>query len=128
MKVKVDPLKSSEYHQAEDLVEGVEYDVLAIEGDRFRVFSQEGPCRYPKSMFLITDSSIPEYWVKKSFDDSDEEKWESAWPVEFDYPGFFEDYFDNKPEAIRIFNAYIEKLGLKPELIVTEEGKLKRVR
>lgn len=115
MKVKLDPNKVHLYHEAEDFRPEVEYTVLEIEGNCYRLLPDNigGPYRYPIDLFIVTDPTPTLGWGATSA------------PDEFSAPGFYEDYFDNKRSAINTFNAYLERLGIQPERIVLDNGKMK---
>lgn len=56
--------------------------------------------------FEVTDDSIPSDWIWQRF--SDDEYYAS--PPELNAPGFFEDFFDHKEEAIRQFEFYLRRV------------------
>jgi hypothetical protein len=86
------------------------YDVIGVSADDYRVINERGePILYPHYLFEVIDSSIPESWAKKYFD-PDEFYID---PVELSKPGFYEDYFDGKPEARRIFENFLISQGIK---------------
>lgn len=116
MKIKLNPEKVSSFTESDDFTPGAEYTVITEEGyDSYRLLPDlEGPCLYPKDLFIVTDPTRPPEWE------------DGYGPVELLKPGFFEDYFDDKPYAIEIFNAYIQALGLPLERWITPEGKVKR--
>lgn len=62
---------------------------------------------YTPEVFEVTDARRPADWVE-SIEDGEP----YASPPEFHAPGFWEDYHDRKPEALRTFARYInERLG-----------------
>lgn len=82
-----------------------EYVVIEIDDEHFRVVDDDHePILYPKPLFDIVDSSIPDDWVKETFDDG--EYYIS--PREFQ-GYFFEDYFEGKINAVDVFKAYVNK-------------------
>ena len=83
------------------------YEVIGISADDFRIINDQGrPYIYPADIFTVLDETIPSDWVVKYGEGG--EKY--ACPIEFHEPGFFEDYFDGKPEAINIFSKYVINL------------------
>lgn len=80
------------------------YSVIGIDNDNYRVIDEIGePILYPKGLFDIVDSSIPESWIKNTFPDGDY----YIDPPELSEAGFYEDLFDRKPEAIKIFRSFV---------------------
>lgn len=129
MKVKIASQNSEYSHHTDDFLPDKEYLVLAIEGDNFRILSQEGPCLYPREIFEILDAERPADWITEQRQFKGKDKvFEFATPPELIAPFSFEAYFDRVPDAVSTFNKYLEKLGLPVEMIVTKEGKVKRIR
>jgi hypothetical protein len=54
---------------------------------------------YPPDLFRISDQREPSDWVSEHGEDGER----YAYPAPLNAPGFFEDYFDRRPEAIRTF-------------------------
>jgi len=83
-----------------DLTPGQPYVVLGIEADAFRILSDQGrPYLYPAEIFTIIDAREPDDWVNEH--GTDNERY--AYPSPLNDCGFFEDYFDGKPEAVATF-------------------------
>ncbi len=83
-----------------DLKVGQPYVVIGIEGNEYRLLNDAGrPYLYPPNLFRIADRKEPDDWVSES--GADGERY--AYPAPLNEPGFFEDFFDRRPEAIRTF-------------------------
>ena len=83
-----------------DLTPGQPYVVIGIEGDEFRILNDAGrPYLYPPSAFRVIDASEPGDWVMEYGDDGER----YAYPAPLNHPGFFEDFFDDRPKAVRTF-------------------------
>jgi hypothetical protein len=79
---------------------GQRYVVIGIEADYLRVLNDWGePCLYPPELFSVVDAKEPELWISETGDEGER----YAYPPEFFRPGFFEDLFDRKEEAMKIF-------------------------
>jgi len=90
-----------------DLTVGNVYRVLGIEADSLRIMSDEGrPYLYPPKLFVVVDPTEPEDWIT-SYGTAGERY---SYPREFNATGFFEDYFDDRPEAVAGFRGYVAKL------------------
>lgn len=88
-----------------DFMLGADYEVLAIEAGDYRIIDDTGrPYLFPPELFKVVDPTWGTDWVDRS---SDGVLYVS--PPEFARAGFFEDYFDHKPEAIAIFHRYINR-------------------
>ncbi len=86
--------------QYPELTPGQPYPVLGIEADDLRVLNDQGrPYLYPRELFTVVDNREPEDWVTELGED--EERY--AYPPLLNSAGFFEDFFDGKPEAVSIF-------------------------
>ena len=71
-----------------------------IEANGFRILNDSGrPYLYPPHLFKLVDSHEPCDWVTEYGED--EERY--AYPPPLNKPGFFEDFFDEKAEAVRTF-------------------------
>ncbi len=82
------------------------YEVIGIEADYYRIWNDdEKPCLYPLAIFTIVDTDKPEDWVIEVGEDGEI----YAYSPELNAPGFFEDYFDNDPDAIFTFQCYLNK-------------------
>ncbi len=76
------------------------YVVIGIEADQFRILNDAGrPYLYPPRLFACVDSRKPDDWVEERGDDGER----YAYPSALGKPGFFEDFFDDKPQAVRTF-------------------------
>ena len=76
------------------LTAGQKYTVLGIEADSYRILNdQSEPCLYDPTVFLVIDSSEPDFWVSNSGDDGER----YAYPPEWNHAGYFEDWHDNVP-------------------------------
>ncbi|MBI4609119.1 MAG: hypothetical protein HY726_08925 [Candidatus Rokubacteria bacterium] len=83
-----------------DLTPGQPYLVIGIEADEFRILNDAGrPYLYPSRLFRLVDSREPRDWVTEFGEDRER----YAYPVPLNKPGFFEDFFDEKPKALRTF-------------------------
>jgi hypothetical protein len=83
-----------------DLTPGQPYLVLGIEADDLRILNDQGrPYLYPRKIFAIIDAREPEDWVNELGEDNER----YAYPPPLNEAGFFEDYFDGKPEAVATF-------------------------
>lgn len=83
-----------------DLTLSQPYVVLGIEADDFRILNDKGrPFLYPHEIFTIVDAREPEDLVSEIGKDNER----YAYPPQFNGAGFFEDYFDGRPEAVATF-------------------------
>lgn len=83
-----------------DLSEDQPYFVIGIEADDYRLLNDAGkPYLYPSEIFEVIDSRRPENWVTEFGDDGEQ----YAYPPPLNGAGFFEDFFDHKPEQTAIF-------------------------
>lgn len=91
--------KSNDTHYT-DLSEGQAYFVIGIEADDYRILNNSGkPYLYPSDHFAIVDSRVPEDWITDFGDDGEQ----YSYPAQLNEAGFFEDFFDHKPEQTSIF-------------------------
>ena len=82
------------------LTPGQPYDVIGIEAGDFRILNDAGrPYLYSSSLFKVLDAREPADWVTDLGDDGER----YAYPAPLNNPGFFEDFFDGKPKAVRTF-------------------------
>ena len=89
--------KNSRYR---DLTFGQPYAVIGIEADDYRILNDAGrPFLYPYRLFTKIDSQEPSEWVTEFGDDQERYSYPSA----LNRPGFFEDFFDEKPKAVATF-------------------------
>jgi hypothetical protein len=83
-----------------DLTPGQPYVVIGIEGGEFRLLNDAGrPYLYPPRLFTVPDPSEPHDWVSEFGEDGER----YAYPTPLNEPGFFEDFFDGKPKAVKTF-------------------------
>jgi hypothetical protein len=83
-----------------DLTPNQPYVVLGIEADDLRILNDEGrPYLYPDHLFTVVDPREPEDWVSALGEDDER----YAYPPPLNDCGFFEDYFEGKPEAVATF-------------------------
>ncbi len=83
-----------------DLTPGHPYVAIGIEGDDFRILNDAGrPYLYPPALFKVLDENHPADWVMEYGDDGER----YAYPPPLNQPGFFEDFFDDRPRAVRTF-------------------------
>lgn len=89
--------ESSRYR---DLSTRQSYTVIGIEADDFRILNDAGrPYLYPSRLFVVTDRREPRDWVTKFGGEGER----YAYPSPLNKPGFFEDFFDDKPKAVGTF-------------------------
>ena len=87
-----------------DLTAGNVYRVIGIEADDYRLMNDEGlPYLYSASEFLVVDPSEPAEW--HTVYGAEGERY--SYPPELGDPGFFEDYFDGKPECVARLRRYL---------------------
>jgi len=80
------------------------YEVIGINYEDYRVVDDIGePILYPKYLFEVIDPSVPETWIREEY--SPDEYYID--PPELCRPGFYEEYFDGKPEAKAIFEQFL---------------------
>ena len=80
-----------------DLTAGQRYAVIGIEADDFRLLNDRGtPYLYPHQLFDVVDPHEPEDWVIEVGEEGER----YAYPPPLNTCGFFEDFFDTKPEAV----------------------------
>ncbi len=76
------------------------YVVIGIEADDLRIINDQGlPYLYPQEIFSIIDRAEPSDWIVEAGEDGER----YAYPPRLNAPGFFEDFFDRKPEAVAAF-------------------------
>jgi hypothetical protein len=86
--------------QYADLTPRQDYAVIGIEADDFRLLNDRGqPYLYPRYLFDVVDPREPEDWVTEVGEDGER----YAYPPPLNTGGFFEDFFDAKPEAMATF-------------------------
>lgn len=83
-----------------DLTYARTYAVIGIEADDLRLLNDQGrPYLYPRDLFEVVDAHEPADWIVEIGDEG--EKY--AYPCSLNAPGFFEDFFDAKAEAVATF-------------------------
>ena len=83
-----------------DLTPGQPYGVIGIEGGEFRILNDAGrPYLYSPGIFKVLDAHEPADWITEYGEDGER----YAYPAPLNSPGFFEDFFDGKPKAVRTF-------------------------
>ncbi len=83
-----------------DLKPGQVYLVIGIEGNALRILNDAGrPYLYSPHLFEMVDSRVPDDWVSEFGEDGER----YAYPTALNKPGFFEDFFDEKPKAVGTF-------------------------
>jgi hypothetical protein len=83
-----------------DLTPGQPYAVIGVEADDLRVLNDRGhPYLYPRHLFDVVDPREPENWVTELGEEGER----YAYPPALNDVGFFEDFFDDQPEAIATF-------------------------
>ena len=89
--------QSSRYR---DLSTQQPYVVIGIEADDLRILNDAGrPFLYPSRLFRVIDRHEPADWVTDFGDDGER----YAYPPPLNKPGFFEDFFDDRPKAVGTF-------------------------
>ena len=83
-----------------DLTPGQPYVVIGIEADELRILNDAGrPYLYSTDLFQVLDPHEPGDWVTEFGEDGER----YAYPTPLKKPGFFEDFFDDKPKAVGAF-------------------------
>src|SRR5258708_94489 len=83
-----------------DLTLGQPYVVIGIEAGAFRILNDAGrPYLFSPRLFKVLDAREPRDWVEECGDDGER----YAYPAPLNQPGFFEDFFDEKPKAVKTF-------------------------
>jgi hypothetical protein len=74
--------------------------VIGIEANDFRILNNAGrPYLYPTRPFQVLDPREPGDWITDY--GADGERY--AYPAPLNDPGFFEDFFDDRPKAVKTF-------------------------
>jgi hypothetical protein len=82
------------------LTPGQAYVVIGIEADDLRILNDVGrPFLYPRRLFAAVDSREPSEWVTEYGEEGER----YSYPPPLNKPGFFEDFFDEKPKAVATF-------------------------
>lgn len=83
-----------------DLTFEQSYVVIGIEADDYRILNDYGrPYLYPHDLFEIEDQYEPGDWITEIGDEGER----YSYPPALNSPGFFEDFFDGKENAISVF-------------------------
>jgi hypothetical protein len=83
-----------------DLTPRRPYAVIGIEADDFRILNDQGrPYLYPSALFEVVDPRAPDDWVTEFGEDGER----YAYPPPLNSSGFFEDFFDGRPETVATF-------------------------
>jgi len=83
-----------------DLSADQPYFVIGIEADDYWLLNDAGdPYLYPHALFDVTDARQPPDWVTEFGEDGEQ----YSYPVPLNRIGFFEDFFDHKPEQRSLF-------------------------
>ena len=83
-----------------DLTPGHPYVVIGIEADEFRLLNDAGrPYLYPPRLFKVVDPHESADWISERGEDGVR----YAYPAPLNGRGFFEDFFDDRPKAVRTF-------------------------
>ncbi|QEP43167.1 hypothetical protein D5085_08615 [Ectothiorhodospiraceae bacterium BW-2] len=100
-------LKAASRHYPE-LSAGYSYFVIGIEADDYRLLNDKGsPYLYPAELFDIVEATEPVEWLTEY--GADGERY--AYPAPLHEIGFFEDFFDQKPEqVIRFWHTVNQQL------------------
>jgi len=87
------------------LTAGGVYEVIGIEADWYRLLDDFGcPTLFAPHLFETVDPARPTQWIVRQEDGA-----EYAYAPELAAPGFFEDYHDRKPDAVRAFYQYLNQ-------------------
>jgi hypothetical protein len=98
-----------------DLTVGRVYNVIGIESDYYRLLNdQSQPYLYPPDLFEVIEAAEPADWETEFGEDGER----YAYPVELNAPGFFEDYFDGKTDAIVTFHRYLQKEAARQRVAI----------
>ena len=95
-----------------DLTADQHYVVIGVEADDLRLLNDAGkPYLYPSRLFQIIDDQEPEDWISAT--GADGERY--AYPPPLNDKGFFEDFFDRQPAAVKTFwkvvNAHLAAIA-----------------
>jgi hypothetical protein len=91
------------------LTPGRVYEVIGIEADDLRIVDDDNePVLIPSNLLDVVDATEPEDWVTEYGD----ERERYAYPAEIGEPGFFEDWHDGVPEAVRRFQEFLRRRGI----------------
>lgn len=83
-----------------DLTPQQNYVVIGIEADALRLLNDYGrPYLYPPRIFEVVDHMEPKNWVTEYGEDDER----YSYPPPLNDVGFFEDFFDEKKNAVATF-------------------------
>ncbi len=83
-----------------DLTAGQPYVVIGIEADDYRILNDQGrPYLYPAPLLTVIDAREPADWVTELGEEGER----YAYPPPLNGRGFFEDFFDDKRNAVTTF-------------------------
>lgn len=83
-----------------ELASGRLYVVIGIEADELRIINDAGrPYLYSADLFSVVGAREPRDWVTEFGDDGER----YSYPPPLNRSGFFEDFFDQKAEAVATF-------------------------
>jgi len=100
MQVKLIKTTTSDDRVLESLTIGQTYEVLGLEADSYRLIDDTNqPYLFDPECFEIVDSIEPSFWVCRTGEEGER----YCYPLEWDSPGFFEDFFDGKKDVIETF-------------------------
>ena len=89
-----------------DLTLGQPYVVIGVEGNHLRILNGAGrPHLYPPGLFKVLDAREPGDWATEVGEDGER----YAYPAPLNDPGFFEDFFEDKPKAVRTFWSVVNQ-------------------
>ncbi len=84
------------------------YPVIEIDDECFRILDENNdPILYPKYLFLVVDSTIPNSWVKRDYPDNEYH----INPPEMSERTFWDRYHNGDPEAIAQFRMYLHRVN-----------------
>lgn len=112
---KIDPCLSEDEHAWSQLKDGVQYRVIGIEYDMYRIQTTVldwKPCLYHAKLFDVLDAAVEPEWVIELGFEFDGDQNLSIGFQEFQSPGFWEDVHDEKQNAHRILAPIFDRLGL----------------
>jgi hypothetical protein len=103
--MKIRCLRNTSDGIAHEFTPGAAYEVIGIEAGDFRVIDDSGaPILAPPSLFEVADPARPAQWKSWHQDGA-----EYAYAPELARPGFFEDFHEREPSAVREFHRYINR-------------------
>lgn len=111
----INPCLTEDSHAWGQLADGVEYRVIGIEYDMYRIQTSKRcwkPCLFSAKLFDVLDATVEPEWITDlGFEIDGEQNLYIGFP-EFEASGFWEDVHDDKPEAHRILAPIFDRLGL----------------